>query len=166
MKFRKNSCLLLIDLQEDYNELYNDLSKSVTKLLKKARKENVLICFVFKKDLYVKPFLKELRGNKPLDEGNPFDFATPLKNEKTIIKRYYDSFFETKLNSFLTQNNIETLYISGCLTGVCVLNTMFGAFNRDYRIHLIENACSDHNKKRHHQVIEQYKNYLFIAETI
>ena len=45
MKFSKNSCLLLIDLQTDYSDVYklNLLRENVCKLLKKARKENVLI---------------------------------------------------------------------------------------------------------------------------
>lgn len=169
MKFKKNSCLLLIDLQTDYQFLYDRLQENVTKLLKKARKENITICFVFKKDnslSYFKPFSQELRGKRQLDKGIPFDFAMPLKHEHVIIKHGYDSFFETNLDKFLTRNRIETLYIAGCLTGICVLNTIFSGFNRGYRIHMIENTCSDRSKKRHNDIIHHYKDYLFIQEHI
>jgi len=172
MKFSKNSCLLLIDLQTDYSDVYKLylLRENVCKLLKKARKENVLICFVFNIDDKIKShwidFSQELRGKIILDEGIPFDFAIPHKNEKVIIKNNYDSFFETPLQYFLKKNKIETLYVCGCLTGVCVLNTIFTAFNYGYRIHLIENACSDRIKKRHNSVFESYNDYLFIKETL
>ena len=47
-------------------------------------------------------FSQELRGKIILDEGIPFDFAIPYKNEKVIIKNNYDSFFETPLDYFLS----------------------------------------------------------------
>lgn len=171
MKFNDNSCLLLIDLQKDYNDLHNkDLLKNVSKLLKQAREEKRLICFIFKVDKKTKsyyfPFSQELRGPKTFDKGIPFDETRPLPYERTIIKNGYDSFFETSLHEFLKQHKVKNLYISGCLTGICVLNTIFSAFNKGYRIYLIENACSDRIKKRHNDVITNYSNYLFIKETI
>jgi len=106
-----------------------------------------LICFIFNIGDKIKShwidFSQELRGKIILDEGIPFDFAIPHKNEKVIIK-----------------NKIEHLYVCGCLTGVCVLNTIFTAFNCGYRIHLIENACLDRIKKRHNSVFESYSDYL------
>lgn len=172
MKFRDNSCLMLIDFQNDYNNVYHlhNLCENVSKLLRKARRENILICFIFNVDHKVKSrwltFSQEMRGPIKLDEGIPMDCCIPQKNEKVIVKYGFDCFFETSLNSFLNKNKIESLYVCGCLTSVCVLNTMFSAFNHGYRIHLIENACSDRKKKNHNHVIESYENYLFIKETI
>ena len=56
MKFRDNSCLVLIDFQNDYNNVYHlhNLSENVSKLLRKARRENILICFIFNVDHKVK----------------------------------------------------------------------------------------------------------------
>ena len=82
------------------------------------------------------------------------------------IDSVYDAFFETELHSFLKKNKIETLYFCGLLTGVCVLNSLFSGFNSGYRIHLIENCCSDRTKKRHDSVFKNYTNYLFIKENI
>ena len=172
MKFRDNSCLLLIDLQNDYNDVYNlnSLCENVSKLLRKARRENILICFIFNIDDKIKSrwltFSQEIRGKFKLDQGIPMDCCIPQKNEKVIVKYGFDSFFETNLNSFLKKNKIERLYVCGCLTSVCVLNTMFSAFNHRYRRHLIESACSDKKKKHHNNMIESYENYLFIKDTI
>ena len=44
---------------------------------------------------------------------------------------------------------------------MCVLNSVFGAFNRGYRVLLVGNCCSDRTKTRHVNTLRQYNNYLF-----
>ena len=171
INFESNSCLILVDIQQSYRDVYkfDDFRKNIVKLLKKARKENILICFIYEIDnlnSHWISFWEELSGPRKLDRGKPFLFSTPKKNEKYIIKNGYDAFFETELNSFLKKKNVKTLYFCGLLTGVCVLNSLFSGFNNGYRIHLIENCCSDRTKKRHDSVFKNYTDYLFIKENI
>ena len=170
-QFKSNSCLILVDIQKSYKDVYkfDEFRKNIIKLLKKARNENVLICFIYEIDNsnshWIK-FWEELSGPRKLDQGRPFSFSQPKENEYYIIKNGYDAFFETELDSFLKKNRIETLYFCGLLTGVCVLNSVFSGFNNGYRIHLIENCCSDRTKKRHDSVFKNYTNYLFIKDNV
>ena len=90
----------------------------------------------------------------------------PQQNETILSHPAYDSFLNTDLDNLLKKNNIKTLYVSGALTGVCVLNTMFSAFGLGYRVIAIKNCCSDKNKKRHQDIFNNYSNYLFITENI
>lgn len=171
LHFDNNSCLILIDIQKSYKDVYkfDEFRINIIKLLKKARKEGILICFIYEIDnenSHWLPFWEELSGPRKLDLGIPFDFSRPKEGEFYFIKNGYDAFFETNLNHFLKQNKIDTLYFSGLLTGVCVLNSIFSAFNNGYRIYLLENCCSDRTKKRHDSVLSNYSNYLFIKDKI
>ena len=169
-QFENNSCLLIIDIQEDNKTVYNykTFKKNILKLINFARKQSVLICYVFfikNKYSYWTNFKKELLGDFQ-NEGKPLEYIMPQQNEKIIYKPAYDSFLNTNLDKLLKKNNIKTLYVSGVLTGVCVLNTMFSGFGLGYRIIAIKNCCSDKNKKRHQDVFANYSNYLFITENI
>ena len=172
LEFEENSCLLLIDIQQAYSDVFSLdlLSKNIPKLLSHARKKNVLISHIFeiddkKKSLWL-PFWEELKGPRTFDKGRPFSFSKPLHNEAVFIKNGYDAFFKTQLDQYLKKNNIKTLYICGLLTGVCVLNSVFTAFNKGYRIILLENCCSDRLKTRHNNTLKYYSNYLFIKNKI
>lgn len=172
MRFLNKSCLLLIDIQTDYSDIFGfeTFKKNITKLLKKARNEKLMIIFIFEIDCPHKsfwiPFYEEMKGKRRLDKGNPFNFSEPIGNEIIFIKNGYDAFFNTQLNIYLTNYDIRNIYIGGLLTGVCVLNTIFSAFNLGYRIILIENCCSDRSKNRHEFVISNYSNYLFLTDKI
>ena len=60
------SNVVLVDIQTDYKDVhaYEQFKANVIKLIKKARKEDILICFVFEKDVKEKshwiPFWEEL----------------------------------------------------------------------------------------------------------
>ena len=164
------TCLLVIDIQEDNKSVYNykQLQKNISKLIDFARKKNVLIYYIYfirNHNSYWYNLKKELIAEIP-EEGPPLEFIIPHNNEGVIFKNAYDSFFNTKLDKMLKKHKIKTLYISGVLTGVCVLNTIFTGFNLGYRIVVIENCCSDKNKKRHKNVFDNYSNYLFITDKI
>ncbi len=172
LTFRPKSCLVLVDIQTDYKDVhaYEQFKANVIKLIKKAREEDILICFVFEKDVKGKshwiPFWEELNGKRKLDNAKPFPYSKPKMCEHHIIKNGFDAFFQTDLNMYLKSRNIETIYMCGLLTGACVLNSVFTGYNLGYRIHLIKNCCSDKTKARHDATIRNYKNYLFITENI
>lgn len=172
MKFLNNSCLLLIDIQSEYSDVFefNTFKNNIIKLLKKARKEKLLIIFIFEIDCVYNsfwiPFFEEMRGTRKLDQGKPFNFNKPRNNEIIFIKRGFDAFVNTNLNLYLKNHNIKTIYMCGLLTGVCVLNSVFSGFNLGYRIILIKNCCSDRSKERHQFIIKNYSNYLFLTEDI
>lgn len=171
LHFLDNSCLLCIDIQSDYKVLYRFkyFKKSVERIIAKARKEKILIIWVYEIDnknskwIY---FWEEMHGKRKKDKGIPYEFAKPLQKEPIFIKNNYDAFSNKSLNKFLVEHEIKNLYYIGLFTGVCVLNSIFSGFNLGYRIFLIEDGCTDKIKERHYFVIEQYQNYLFIKQNI
>jgi len=169
--FEKGSGLLIIDIQEDNTKVFNfqTFKKNIIKLIKKAQENQIPIFYIFlseNRHSYWIDFKKELPCGY-YEEGHPIDFIIPFLNKKQVIlKPTYDSFRYTDLEKILKKKKIKNLYISGVLTGVCVLNTVFSAFNLGFRVFVIENCCSDKNKKRHTDFFSNYTNYLFIKKTV
>ena len=57
-------------------------------------------------------------------------------------KHWYDAFAGTPLDGALRARGITSLVVTGTLTDICVLGTVVGAFNREYRITVVEDAVA------------------------
>ena len=66
----------------------------------------------------------------------------PRPDEPVIRKRWYDGFAGTELDGFLRARSVSSLVISGTMTDICVLSTVVGAFNREYRITVVEDGVA------------------------
>jgi ureidoacrylate peracid hydrolase len=66
----------------------------------------------------------------------------PRPDEVVVRKRWYDAFAGTPLDGALRARGITSLVITGTLTDICVLATVVGAFNREYRITVAEDAVA------------------------
>ena len=69
---------------------------------------------------------------------------------RIMPKRHYDAFFETDLDSYLRNEGINHLFISGISTDICVMHTVAGAFHNFFlcRRHFSWTlpACSTRNQ--------------------
>jgi len=79
-------------------------------------------------------------------EGDPSvetvpDLA-PRPEELVVRKHWYDAFNGTPLDGALRARGVTTLVVTGTMTDVCVLATVVGAFNREYRIAVVEDAVA------------------------
>jgi nicotinamidase-related amidase len=66
----------------------------------------------------------------------------PRADELVVRKRWYDAFAGTPLAGVLRARGIDTLVVTGTMTDICVLATVVGAFNREFRITVVEDAVS------------------------
>ena len=66
----------------------------------------------------------------------------PRPDELVIRKHYYDGFNGTVLDGALRARRIRTLVITGTMTDICVLGTVVGAFNREYRLIVVEDGVA------------------------
>jgi ureidoacrylate peracid hydrolase len=58
----------------------------------------------------------------------------PLPEELTVRKHWYDAFAGTPLDGALRARGVRSLVVTGTMTDICVLATVVGAFNREYRV--------------------------------
>ncbi|MGN6771510.1 MAG: cysteine hydrolase family protein [Rhizobiaceae bacterium] len=86
--------------------------------------------------------------NAPVTEVVPE--LAPRPGEWTVFKHRYSPFDNTDLQHLLRNLGIDTLVICGVNTNNCVLCSCFEAFNRDYRVILVEDVCASMNGPDYH----------------
>ena len=66
----------------------------------------------------------------------------PRADELVVRKHWYDAFAGTVLDGALRARGVGSLVVTGTMTDVCVLATVIGAFNREYRITVVEDGVA------------------------
>lgn len=66
----------------------------------------------------------------------------PRPDELVVQKPSYDAFHGTVLDGALRARGITHLVITGTLTDICVLATVVGGFNREYRMTVVEDGVA------------------------
>jgi ureidoacrylate peracid hydrolase len=79
-------------------------------------------------------------------EGTPsadvVEALAPRPDEPVIRKRWYDAFAGSGLDGVLRARQVTSLVVTGTMTDICVLATVVGAFNREYRVTVVDDAVS------------------------
>jgi nicotinamidase-related amidase len=70
------------------------------------------------------------------------DDLAPRSEETVIRKRWYDGFAGSELDGALRARDVTSLVMTGTMTDICVLATVVGAFNREYRVTVVEDAVA------------------------
>jgi ureidoacrylate peracid hydrolase len=76
------------------------------------------------------------------DSAKTIAALTPAPDEPVIRKRWYDGFAGTELDGALRARGVTTLVITGTMTDICVLSTVVGAFNREYRVSVVADGVA------------------------
>ena len=165
MEIKKGSALLVIDIQqEDFKEMNdNNLHEARWDCIRNARR----VLDVFRKKklpvIQVKEvhradmvdFGRELDGSEGIHcmEDSPYtDYAKltyPIKGEYLISKRRYSAFFGTDLEILLKGLQVDTLYLIGGLTDVCIHYTTVDAHQHDYHIKVVTDAVAGSSEEAH-----------------
>lgn len=76
------------------------------------------------------------------DNARVIPELAPRAGELVVRKHYYDGFNGTVLDGTLRARGIRTLVVTGTMTDICVLGTVIGGFNREYRLIVVEDAVA------------------------
>jgi nicotinamidase-related amidase len=66
----------------------------------------------------------------------------PRPGELAVRKHWYDAFAGTALDGALRARGLRSLVVTGTMTDICVLATVVGAFNREYRVTVVEDGVA------------------------
>jgi ureidoacrylate peracid hydrolase len=66
----------------------------------------------------------------------------PAPGELTIRKHWYDAFAGSALDGAFRARGVRSLVVTGTMTDICVLATVVGAFNREYRVTVVEDGVA------------------------
>lgn len=66
----------------------------------------------------------------------------PRPDELVVTKFHYDAFNGTPLDAALRARGVTHLVLTGTMTDICVLATVVGGMNREYRMTVVEDATA------------------------
>ncbi len=170
MELEKNCALLVIDIQqEDFKEMREDNfhdsawdcirnAKRVLDVFRAKHLPVIQIKEVHRPDMV--DFGRELDGSEGvhcIEDSPGTDYAEltyPIAGEYLISKRRYSAFFGTDLEILLKGLHVDTLYLIGGFTDVCVHYTAADAHQHDYHIRVVTDAVSGSSPEAHNYALK------------
>ncbi len=137
--------LLLIDVQNKFMLSVTPRDKEIAIFF-----INLVISLFRKHDFPVIRIYHTDKESGPVPGTDEFEYpeSFSIKHEDTrIIKTYSDSFNKTNLRDVLSEKGSNTLFICGYSAVGCVLATMIGAQNNDYKAFIVKDAIMSHSSE-------------------
>jgi nicotinamidase-related amidase len=89
------------------------------------------------------------KGNGPEVGSKDFEFPDSVlisTEDVRVIKTYPDAFNKTDLEKIIREKECNSLFLCGLSAVGCVLATLIGAINHDYKAFMVKDAIMSHNK--------------------
>lgn len=161
------SALLVVDIQEGttgnasknpfYKKNSDRLIEKINHISDIFKKRNSLILYI--RSEISNPLINLLDNSYAKGSlGAEFDKRLKLNSGLKIVKIGNDSFIDTDLDSILTHNKINELYIVGLDAAYCIYITSKAAKNRNYHINLIEEAILSESEAMKDSMMLNFKN--------
>jgi nicotinamidase-related amidase len=83
------------------------------------------------------------------------DAIAPEPGDIVVRKQRVGAFSTTDLHEQLQARGIDTLILGGISTSGCVHSTVLDAFDRDYRVIVLADACADPDEDVHRFLLER-----------
>ena len=90
----------------------------------------------------------------------------PLDTDIVIDKYRWSAFFDTSLDLMLKSLGVKRLIIGGVVTDGCLMTSVFDAYFRDYRIHLVHDMCTASNEGAHMAAMAIMANWVYALEVL
>jgi nicotinamidase-related amidase len=165
--------VLVIDMVRDFtdlaqgkvaNPLSAQLVPAVDAFVQLARARGALIIWVVDSHRPGKPDweLRHVREHC-IDGTLGVELAPPLQPQEqdyVLTKRRYSAFMGTDLDLILRDNHVDTLYLAGTKTNVCIRATAQDAFARNYYV-VVPRECVATDKQHLHDAnLEDIDRYM------
>ena len=95
-------------------------------------------------------------GAEIIDEFN--DAAYLYNRSHRVFKTRYSGFYGTELNDLLVSLMPDVVEVVGVCTSICVMDTVGGLANRDYKIEVPVNAVADFDPDAHNAALTRMEN--------
>ena len=146
------SALLVLDIQNDtigikeYSNS-NHLLENINSAIKYANKNNIDILYT--KQEFSNPLDKLLSGGLYGKGNSGAELSQQLQilSSNIFEKERTDSFSNKKLENYLLENEITTIYIVGADACACVYKTALAGINRGYNVIILEDCIFSVNDK-------------------
>ena len=82
---------------------------------------------------------------------------SPKPGEKVIPKKRFSGFFGTDLEDILDTSGVEDVEVVGVCTSICVMDTVGGLTNRDYKVTVPVKGVADFDAQFHEFSLKRMK---------
>lgn len=176
---KNKNALLIIDMQQEDSfvlEHFDTVVANTAALLETARHQRVPVLYT--RHINQADGSDMPRGEPRAADGGPSSYRAgtrqveiieslaPRPEEPVIDKGRYSAFHRTDLDARLKALEVDTLIISGVLTDVCVLSSVFDAFALGYRIRLVSDACTTTTLAGHYSALLIMANWVYAVEIL
>jgi nicotinamidase-related amidase len=164
--------LLIIDVVRDFTDptgkvphpQATEIVPRINALVHHARQQGTVIIWVIDSHRPGKPDWELEHVRAHCQAGTPgVELAPPLQplpEDYVITKRRYSAFMGTDLDLILRDNQVDTLFLTGTKTNVCIRATAQDAFELNYRV-IVPRECVSTDKEHLQQAsLEDIDRYL------
>ncbi|MHC4181910.1 MAG: isochorismatase family protein [Planctomycetota bacterium] len=164
------TALLIIDMQKYFGSIAKPILEKVVSLIAVCRKRGIKVLYTRhghrrKNDgSMLSKWWGELimYGSEEWELIDGLDAAA----EDIIDKNRYNAFHETNLDQRLQNAGIEDIIISGVMTNCCVETTARSAFDHDYGVFIVADACAAANDELHMATLKNLAyGFAYITDT-
>ena len=167
----QNTALLVMDMQTAVIRGlsdYNDITSKVAKAIAFARSNNIPVLFAV---VNFRPGMQEVSMNNKIfsaskqramsmtvnmDDVMKIDnTVAPTSSEIVIAKKRSSAFTGSDLEIVLRAQGIQHVILTGVATSGVVLSTLREAADKDYRITVLSDCCTDSDREVHKILIEK-----------
>lgn len=103
---------------------------------------------------------------RPGTPGVEFYRVKPAAGEAVVTKHRYSAFIGTDLEGRLRALGVERVACCGVLTNVCVESTARDAFQRDFAVTLVEDACRARTPEIHAATLANVRTHFGEVATV
>jgi nicotinamidase-related amidase len=151
----------------EIREPYQDFVRTVSAVAAKALQTGLTTVFVqaayapdacYRPPLFLHNPQRQDYGCHPGSWGA--DFVEPIKPltaqapATVVAKPTFDAFFETELRGFLRGQQIDTLYVAGVETNVCVLFTACSALSAGFNTSILVECVTTSHREVHETALQ------------
>ncbi len=166
----RRTALLVVDIQEGttgdvskilfYKNNFDRLIETINYIADIFKNRNYLVLYI--RSEISNPLINLLDNSYAKGSfGAKFDKRLKIDSGLEVVKFGNDSFLNTSLDSILTSNKINDLYIVGLDAAFCISITSGAAKNRNYHINLIEEAILSESETLKNSMINDFRNRGF-----
>lgn len=163
----RSFALLIIDIQEattgeiSTNSFYmknsDELINNINRISDSCKNKNIPIVLI--RSEITNPLINILNNSYAKGSlGARFDKRLYIGSGLEVVKRRNDAFFNSNLDSILTTNKINELFIGGLDAAQCINITVEAALNRKYRVNLIYEAILSESVEMKDSMIVSFRD--------
>ncbi len=164
------TAILVIDMQKYFGSIARPILEKVISLIAVCRKRGIKVLYTRhghrrKND---GSMLSKWWGELIMYGSEEWELIDGLgaASKDIIDKNRYNAFHETNLDQRLQNAGIEDIIISGVMTNCCVETTARSAFDHDYGVFVVADACAATNDELHMATLKNLAyGFAYIVDT-